>query len=115
MAHSMYILLREEIDNGFAGLAIGHGVLACYLKFKDDPDMIEWLDKSYLKRLCSLNEKEFSKAKNYDKYVLMTESSLGGEETALVFCPRPNDKWEKSFKFYRLWKGKIVSGDGPSS
>lgn len=107
MALAMYILLRDDIDNGHAGLAIGHGVLACYLKFKDDPFMSEWINNSFRKRLCSLNSKEFERAKSFPGSVLMTESGLDGDETALVFCPRPDDKWEKPFKHYKLWIGQV--------
>jgi len=107
MALAMYILLRDDLDNGHAGLAIAHGVLACYLRFKDDPLMSEWLSESYRKRLCALNRKEFERAKMFNGSVLMTESGLENSETALVFCPRPDDKWDKPFKFYKLWTGQV--------
>ena len=104
MALRMYILVRENVDIGHAMLAVGHGVLACYRKFKDDPVMQKWLDESFRKVVCKVNDKEFKTAKTFGGSVLMTESGLGGEETALVFCPRPDDMWEKPFGFYKLWK-----------
>lgn len=103
MALRMYILIRDSIDIGHAMLAVGHGVLACYRKYQDDPYMKEWFENSFRKVVCKVNDKEFEKAKTFDKHVLMTESGLGGAETALVFCPRPDETLEKPFKFYKLW------------
>lgn len=103
MALRMYILVRDNVDIGHAMLAVGHGVLACYLKYKDDPFMQDWVQNSFRKVVCKVNDKEFDKAKQFNGSVLMTESGLDGAETALVFCPRPDDQWEKPFKFYKLW------------
>lgn len=100
----MYILIRDSIDLGHAMLAVGHGVLACYLKFVNDEWMIKWLKSSFRKCVCKVNDKEFTKAKSFRDYVLMTESGLDGAETALVFCPRPNDQWDKPFTWYKLYR-----------
>lgn len=104
MALKMYILVRDSIDIGHAMLAVGHGVLACYLRFEKDPIMQEWVKDSFRKVVCKVNDKEFERAKMFNGSVLMTESGLDGAETALVFCPRLDDKWDKPFKFYKMWK-----------
>lgn len=100
----MYILVRESIDLGHAMLAVGHGVLACYRKYQDDPVMQEWMNTSFRKVVCKVNDKEFLAAKAFAKSVLMTESGLDGAETALVFCPREESEYEKPFKFYKLYR-----------
>jgi len=100
----MYILIRDSIPLGFAMPAIGHGVSACQTKFQDTDNWKKWAEESFVKIVCKLNDKEFNRAKGYSEGVLMTESELNGEETVLVFCPRPDDEWPKPFRFYRLYK-----------
>ena len=102
----IYILIKENVDIGHALLACAHGSLMCYLKFKDTPEFKEYLENSFRKCVCSLNEKEFENAKKFDDYVIVTESALGNAETALVFKPRL--EWPKAFKFYKLWKGDFI-------
>lgn len=98
----MYILLKEGLTNGHAALASAHGSLACYLKFKDNPDMIKWVNGIFKKCICVVNDLEFELAKKEDDYIVMTESSLNNQETAIVFKPR--EEYSKKFKFYRLFK-----------
>lgn len=98
----MYILIKDDIEPGFAVTAAAHGALACYLKFKDDPDMAMWLDHSFKKVVCRVGAKEFESAKVFGDHVVMTESALDGTETAIVFKPR--EDWPKPFRFYRLWR-----------
>jgi peptidyl-tRNA hydrolase len=97
----MYILVREGVAPNFAILAAAHGSLSCYLEFEKDPEMQEWVKSSFKKVICRVSEGEFQKAKEFSEYTLVTESSLGGEELALVFKPRK--EFPKAFKFYRLW------------
>ncbi len=42
----MYILVRESVPTGFAILAAAHASLACYLKFRDSPEVATWLSGS---------------------------------------------------------------------
>jgi len=50
----MYILIRETIPHGFAVLAAAHASLACYLKFKDTPEVSEWLSGPFYKAVCKV-------------------------------------------------------------
>ena len=102
----IYILIKEDIDIGHALLACAHGILMCYLKFKDREEFKEYLANSFRKCVCKVNEKEFEAAKRFEDYIIVTESALGNAETALVFSPRK--EWPKAFKFYRLWKEKFI-------
>ena len=101
----LYILVKEDIDLGHAMLACAHGTLMCYLKFKDREIMSDYVNPAlanFRKCVCKVNQAEFDKAKTYEDYVTVTESGLGGIETALVFCPR--NEWPKFFSYLRLYK-----------
>lgn len=83
-------------------LAAAHASLACYLKFKDTPEVTEWLSGPFYKAMCKVNDKEFEQAKEFEDHVVLTESALDNQEVALAFKPR--GEWPKPFKFYRLYK-----------
>lgn len=98
----MYILIRDDIPEGFAILAAAHSSLAAYLKYKDVEGIKKWLSGPFYKVVCKVNAKEFEKAKSFDNNVVLTESALGNKEVAIAFCPR--EKWPKPFNFYKLYK-----------
>lgn len=98
----MYILVKDSVPNGFAILAAAHASLAAYLKFKDTPEIAEWLSGPFYKVVCRVNDKEFDAAKQFADNVVLTESALGQAEVAIAFKPR--EEWPKPFKFYTLYK-----------
>jgi len=100
----MYILVKESIPTGFALLAAAHASLACYLKFKDSPEVVGWLaGPAFYKVVCKVNDKEFENARATEDNVVLTESALPeGQEVAIAFKPR--EEWPKSFKFLRLYR-----------
>lgn len=98
----MYVLIRSSVPTGFAILAAAHGALAAYFRFKNSPEVNEWLAGPFSKVICVVNDKEFENAKGVDDHVLITESALGDEEVALAFKPR--EEWPRAFKFLRLYK-----------
>jgi peptidyl-tRNA hydrolase len=98
----MYILIKEDVSQGFAVVMAAHASLACYLKYKDKPEMIEWISGIFKKSVCMVNDGEFNQAKQFEDHVVLTESALQGREVAIAFCPRK--EFPKAFKFYRLWK-----------
>ena len=65
----MYILVREKLPIGHQANCAAHASLACYLKFKDDPDMEDWLEFSYRKVTCAVTDAEFARAKAMNKHV----------------------------------------------
>ncbi len=97
----MYILVRESLPLGFAMVGVAHATLARYLKFSDHSDTRNWLDSSFRKAICRVNDAEFEKAKNFSDFVLITESSLNHQEVALAFRPRKD--WPKTFRYYSLY------------
>ncbi|WNG33544.1 hypothetical protein F0U61_07865 [Archangium violaceum] len=98
----MYILIRESVPTGFAVLAAAHASLAAYLKFRDAPEVAEWLSGPFYKAVCKVSDEEFERAKAFEDHVVLTESALGGQEVAIAFKPRR--EWPKAFRFYRLYR-----------
>jgi len=98
----MYILIRDSIDLGHAILAACHATAACMREYKDDPDMQAWLEGTFRKVVCKVNDKEFNRAKEFEKRVVMTECALSNCETAIAFCPR--EEWPKPFTWYKLYR-----------
>ena len=98
----MYILIRDDVSEGFAILAAAHASLACYLAYADDPDVRAWLDGPFYKVVCRVGAKEFENAKAFEDRVVLTESALDGAEVAIAFKPR--EEWPKPFRFYKLYR-----------
>ena len=98
----MYILVRETVPTGFAILAAAHASLACYLRFRDTPEVAAWLDGPFYKVICRVSDAEFEAARGFDDHVVLTESALDGAKVAIAF--RPREEWPRAFKFYRLYK-----------
>ncbi len=98
----MYILVRDCFPIGHQVNCVAHAALGCYLKFKDDPKMQEWLDHSYRKVTCQVSDVEFEAAKHEaEDWVVVTENSLSNEEVALAFKPR--GEYPDFFKKLRLF------------
>jgi hypothetical protein len=98
----MYILVREAVPIGTALVGVAHASLACYLKFRDTPEVDEWLAGPFRKAICRVSDEDFDRAKQFTDYVIITESQLGGAEIALAFKPRA--VWDKAFQFFRLYR-----------
>ena len=98
----MYILVKEDVPIGLAMAAVAHAAVACFDEYVNEPEMDVWFRKSFKKVVCKVTDGEFKKAKTIDYRVIMTESALNGQETAIAFCPR--EEWPKCFKFLRLYK-----------
>lgn len=98
----MYILIKESVPMGLALVAAAHASLAAYLKFKDTPEVTEWLAGPFRKTICKVSDEEFDRARGFDDLVVLTESALGDQEVAIAFEPR--EEWPKAFKFYRLYR-----------
>lgn len=98
----MYILVKNSLSKGMAALAAAHSSLACYLKYKDDPRMCEWVSGVFYKVICEVTPDEFERAKEVEGHVVLTESALAGEEVAIAFCPR--EEYPKMFRFLKLMR-----------
>jgi len=100
----MYILIKDSIPFGFALVSAAHASLATYLKFKDSQEMADWLKFSFRKVVCQVTDEQFEKAKEYEDYVILTESALSGQEVSIAFKPR--EDWPDFFKTLKLYMKK---------
>jgi hypothetical protein len=83
-------------------VAVAHASLPGYLKFRDTPEVAQWLSGPFFKAVCKVNAKEFENAKQVPDHVVLTESALGNQEVAIVLKPR--EEWPKMFKFLKLYR-----------
>ncbi|GAA4340502.1 hypothetical protein [Flaviaesturariibacter amylovorans] len=98
----MYILVKEDVPDHLVPVIAAHASLACFRKYEHDADMQRWINSVFKKAVCKVTGTEFEGAKQVEKNVLLTESSLNDQEVCLCFSPR--DEYPKSFKFFRLWR-----------
>lgn len=97
----MYILIKRDVPDRFVPVITAHASLACYKKYENDPSMIEWINSTFKKVVCVLNEKEFENVKKESKNIILTESMLENREVAIAFCPRA--EYSKQFSFFKMW------------
>ena len=102
MTMKMYILIKDDVPPGFDVLAAAHASLAAYLKFKESPEVAEWIAGPFYKTVCRVSPQEYERAKDVADSVVLTESALGDREVAIAFKPR--EEWPKSFKYYKLYR-----------
>lgn len=100
----MYILVKKSISVGHAIVSASHASLAMYLKFKDTPEVKQWLNGPFYKVVCAVDEMEFIRAKEVADHVVISEAALGGMEVALAFKPR--EAWPDRFKYYQVYREK---------
>ena len=96
----MYILIKESVPIGHALVAAAHASLATYLRFQDADEMRQWLSGRFYKVVCKVTDNEFEQAKLTPDHVVITESSMQGQEVAMGF--RPREEWPKPFKYFRM-------------
>jgi peptidyl-tRNA hydrolase len=97
----MYIIVKESIPDNLVPVITAHASLACFLKYEQDEEMRRWINSIFKKTVCKVTEVEFEKARQVEKNVLLTESSLNNQEVCLAFAPRK--EYPKFFKYFRLW------------
>lgn len=98
----MYILILDDVPLGQAMTAAAHASLACYLKFQAREEVAQWLSGPFKKVVCKVDSATFERAREVADHVVLTESSLGGREVAVAFCPRA--EWPKMFQFLTLYR-----------
>ena len=102
MKLKMYILILDWVDLGHAINSASHAGLMGYLKWKHDPIIHVWLDNSFKKVTCKINQEEFDRAIKFDDYEVITELAFDQKPVGLVFKPRY--EWPKFFNFLKLYK-----------
>ena len=103
----MYILLKEQVPDHLAPVIAAHAALACYRQYEQDADMQTWINSVFKKVVCRVNDKEYARARECDRFTELHESAIGPEPVCLVFCPRP--EYPKAFSYYRMWRPAVIS------
>ena len=98
----MYIMVKDNVPNNFVPVVCAHAALACYLEYQDTDKMKFWLDSSFKKVVCKVNQEEWYELSKLDEYNITTESSLNDMEVAITFCPRFAVDGT-NFSKYKLW------------
>ena len=86
----MYILIKDTVDTGHAINSAAHASLMGYLKWRESPEMNEWLSNSFRKVTCKVTEEEFEKAKEYEDHVVVTELAFGKAEVGWYLSREEN-------------------------
>lgn len=100
----MYICIKEDTPAGMAMNAAAHGSLMCYLKYKDTPEMQEWMTNSFKKVTCAVTPAEYAMIKDLSDHIIVTESRLNNAELAIVLRPRFNNLFPEFVSLLKLWK-----------
>ena len=100
----MYICIKQDTPVGMAMNSAAHAGLMCHMKFCDDGDYLEWLDKSFKKVTCAVTDAEFAMLKTVPDHLVVTESRLNNAELAVVLKPRHDNDWPEFVNLLKLWK-----------
>lgn len=98
----MYIGIMEDTPVGHAVNCAAHASLMCYLEWKDEPDMKDWLETSYRKVSCKVTKEEFNRMRRMYKCSVITECALDGRPIAVALVPVTEDS--PGFGFLRSLK-----------
>lgn len=103
MKIKQYIVLRPHITPSTACIAVGHGVLASYIKWQDDQVTKDWVSGAYgpfYKVICQAESLEqFEAIKKWNDNISITESKLDNLCVCVAFKPIV---WTKSSIFNEL-------------
>ena len=99
----VYLLIPDDVPVGHAINSAFHAGTALRENNPDDPIIKDWAENHFYCVTCKVDRENFEYAKNFGKHEIITESALGGQETALVFHPRRHDQWEPFFKYLTLY------------
>lgn len=105
----LYIAVLDEVPDHMVPVLVAHAVLGAHvemLRWYREASISEykdWLDYSFKKVVLRVNRKEFKNIVALeDVYLAHENSTLNGEKSCAVVCPRyeiPN-----VLKFAKMWK-----------
>jgi len=99
----MYILIKEGIPLGHQVNCVGHAVAAVMKKWKDDPDLVEWIDSHFYKICLTVTEEQFNAFKIQPDYCLIREGNCDNAEITMGFRPRLKADYDPMFKTLKLF------------
>ena len=104
----MYILVLDDVPTGFAVVSAAHASLKAHLAWAGCPAYDMWLKDSFRKVACKVSHEEWEQAKIVAAghvipilFEVVTESALGGRETAMALFPKP--VWPEFFGTLKLY------------
>lgn len=110
----LYIAVLDDVPDFMVPTLVAHAMLGAHIQFyknityQSKDSLLEyknWLVSSFKKVVLRVNNKEFNKIKMLeDVYLAHENSTLNGEKSCAVVCPRydiPN-----VLKFAKMWKPK---------
>lgn len=121
----MYIAVLDEVSDFMAPTLVAHSVLGAHIQFTSGkhsepsniegleqidgiPDYHDWLNNSFKKCVVRVNHKEFQKISELENVYLGHENTtLGGEKSCAVVCPRHENP--NVLKFAKMWKPKNIT------
>jgi len=98
----MYILIRDNLPVGFDIVGAAHASVGVVLKYIDHKDTVDWIENSFRKVICRVNDKEFEQAKSVEDHIIISENTLDDMELAIAFGPRRD--WPTNFCCFKLYK-----------
>jgi hypothetical protein len=103
MKIKQYLVLRPSISPAVACIAVGHGVLGSYLKWKDETIVQDWISGKYgpfYKVICQARDlNEWEAIKKWPNNIIITESNLDNLDICAAFKPF---EWSKGSIFNEL-------------
>jgi len=97
----MYVLIKKSLPSHKIVVAANASV-ACYLRFQDRPEMVEWAKNGMKTVVCEVTDREFEAAKCEENHVVVKSAAWKDVEAGLAFKPRM--VWPEEFRFYSLMR-----------
>lgn len=101
----LYIAVLDEVPDHMVPVLVAHATLGAHLEFYGDEDSSykEWLEGSFRKVVLKVSRREFEHLrKEPDVYLAHENTTLNGEKSCIVLCPR--NEWPRVVQFAKLWK-----------
>ena len=105
MSHlKLYIAVLDEVPDHMVPVLVAHAMLGANFEFYDSStEYKDWLKNSFKKVVLKVNRREFDHiCKEPDVYLAHENTTLNGEKSCVVLCPRT--EWSRTIQFAKMWK-----------
>lgn len=104
----MYIAILDEAPDYMVPTLVAHTAIGAHLNLEGYEAYQDWLQNSFKKVVCRVNQKEFDKiADTLLCYSGWENTICGGGPSCLIVLPVESDKVPNVLKFAKLWKPTI--------
>ena len=97
-----YIAVLDTVPDFMVPTLVAHAVLGAHFVFKDNIEYDLWVNFSFRKVVIKVTQKEFNRILELPLVHIAHESTLDGDKSCLVVCPR--EEYPNVIKFARMWK-----------